>query len=111
MGLTTIDATSIPPDGRLNSPASLAFFVGNPPQQMQIFTGTVAIALKSRRKVEHETVRIVLGSGTSHAKACSKVDLASITNSDSEFIFAVDTNTAEIDAVTGIITLVTVSAR
>ncbi|HEV7580920.1 MAG TPA: hypothetical protein VGO77_11025 [Mycobacterium sp.] len=107
MGLTTIDATSIPPDSRLNSPASLAFFVGNPPQQMQIFTGTVAIHRKSHRKVEHETIRVVLGSTTSHAQACSKVDLASITNSDSEFIFAVDTNTVEIDASTGLITLVT----
>jgi hypothetical protein len=107
MGVTTIDATSIPPDGRLNSPASLAFFVGNPPQQMQIFTGTVAIHLKSHRSVEQEKFRIVLGSTTSHAVACSKVDVASITNSDSEFIFAVDTNTVEIDSVTGIITLVT----
>jgi hypothetical protein len=85
----------------------LAFFVGNPPQQMQIFTGTVAIHRKSHRKVEHETIRVVLGSTTSHAQACSKVDLASITNSDSEFIFAVDTNTVEIDASTGLITLVT----
>lgn len=107
MGLTNIDATSIPADGRLNSPASIAFFVGNPPQQMQIFTGTVAIHRKSHRSVQHETVRIMLGHTTSQAQACCKVDLASITNSDSEFIFAVDTNTVEIDVSTGLITLVT----
>ncbi|AGB26960.1 hypothetical protein Mycsm_06856 (plasmid) [Mycobacterium sp. JS623] len=103
----TIDATSTPPDSRLNSPASLAFFVGNPPQQMQIFTGTVAVHLKSHRSVTQQKVGVILGSTTLQAQACSKVDLASITNSHSEFIFAVDTNTVEIDPSTGLITLVT----
>lgn len=85
----------------------MAFFVGNPPQQMQIFTGTVDIEKRSHRTVEHETVRIILGSTTSFARSTSKVDLATISNSDSEFIFAVDRNTVEIDIGTGLITLVT----
>jgi hypothetical protein len=107
MGVTVIDATAMPLDTRLASPASMAFFAGNPPQQMQIFTGMVDIEKRSHRSVEHETVRIILGSTTSNARSTSKVDIATISNSDSEFIFAVDRNTVEIDSVTGIITLVT----
>lgn len=109
MGVTPIDidATVTPPDPRLGSPSSMAFLVGNPPQQMQIFTGTVNIDLGSYRTVEHATVRIALGFTTSFARATSKVDLATIYNSASEFLFAVDANSVEIDHVTGLITLVT----
>lgn len=111
MGVTptpiAIDATVTPPDPRLGSPSSMAFFVGNPPQQMQIFTGTVNIDLGSYRAVEKANVRIALGWTTSFATTTSKVDLATIYNSDSEFLFAVDANSVEIDHPTGLITLVT----
>lgn len=107
MGVTTIDATASPADPRLASPASMAFFLGNPPQQMQIFTGTVAIHRVSNRNVEHETINVILGHTTSHAQTTSKVDMASFFNSDSEFLFAVDANRVDIEPGTGLITLVT----
>lgn len=107
MGVTTIDATASPADPRLASPSSMAFFVGNPPQQMQIFTGTVAIHRRSDRSVEHETVNVILGSTTAHAQTTAKVDMASFFNSDSEFLFAIDANRVTIDPDTGLITLST----
>jgi hypothetical protein len=69
----------------------MSFFVGNPPRQMQIFTGVALCNKESDGRTEHEEVIVRLGAMTTDFfEFTAKADLASITNDDSEFIFAVD---------------------
>jgi hypothetical protein len=100
-----LNAFSDPPVGVV-SPSTIAFFVGNPPQQMQIFSGVAIVDFDSDGPTNHTTVEIILGYVRSrNIRYTAKADLASISNEDSEFIFAVDSVNVVNDERTGEIRL------
>ena len=85
-----LDASSSPPNG-VASPSKIAMFVGNPPKELLIFTGVAAPEWDSKSDLDRETVVITLpGTTTPSFQYAASVGLASITNTDSDFIFAAD---------------------
>jgi hypothetical protein len=101
-----LNAFSKPPIGVV-SPSNISFFTGNPPQQMQIFSGVAVFEFTSDHSVIHVTYEIILGFVRSRSiQFTAKADLASISNTDSEFIFAVDTTNVTLNEATGEIRLV-----
>jgi hypothetical protein len=101
-----LNAFSNPPVG-VASPSRISFFTGNPPQQMQVFSGVAVFELRSDGRTEHDTVEVILGFVRSrNIQFTAKADLASISNTDSEFIFAIDNTNVSLNEQTGEIRLV-----
>ncbi len=66
-------------------------YVGNPPREMMIFTGTALVSWESKAKLDRNEVVVLLpGLSTPSFQWTSTVSLASIANTDSEMIFAAD---------------------
>lgn len=104
--MPVLDAFSNPPVG-VASPSRISFFTGNPPQQMQIFSGVAVFELASDGRTEHDTVEVIIGFVRSrNIQFTAKADLASISNTDSEFIFAIDSTNVTLNEQTGEIRLV-----
>jgi len=101
-----LDAFSNPPVG-VASPSRISFFIGNPPQQMQVFSGVAVFELTSDGRTEHDTVEVIIGFVRSrNIQFTAKADLASISNTDSEFLFAIDNTNVTLNEQTGEIRLV-----
>jgi hypothetical protein len=72
-------------------------FVGNPPRELMVFTGTALVAWKSKAKLDRNEVVVLLpGLSTPFFQSTSTVSLASIANTDSEMIFAADESWVEL---------------
>jgi hypothetical protein len=68
-------------------------YVGNPPRELMIFTGTALVDWESKAKLDRNQVIVNLGATSTEAfQATSTCSLASLSNTDSEMIFAVDTS-------------------
>lgn len=86
-----LDAGSKPPIG-VDTPHSLSMYVGDPPRQLQIFTG---VAVPEWRSVDddlnREEVWVRLGATTTDQFGwTAQAALASISNEDTDFVFALD---------------------
>lgn len=74
---------------------------------MQIFSGVAVFELASDGRTEHDTVEVIIGFVRSrNIQFTAKADLASISNTDSEFIFAIDSTNVTLNEQTGEIRLV-----
>lgn len=88
METLTLDAGSNPPTG-VASPSKIALFVGNPPRELLIFSGVAIPEWDSKSEFDWEKVVVRLpGTSTEVFQWTSTVSIASITNTDSDFIFA-----------------------
>jgi hypothetical protein len=88
--LIKCDAGSSPPL-RVANPSKISMFVGNPPRELMVFTGTALVDWESKEKLDHNEVQVLLpGLSTPVFQWTSTVSLASITNTDSDMIFAAD---------------------
>jgi hypothetical protein len=86
----TCDARSVPPNA-VASPGMISMFVGNPPRELMIFTGTAIVDWKSRSDLDRTSVVVLLpGLATPRFQWTSTASLASILNTDSDMLFAVD---------------------
>jgi hypothetical protein len=75
----------------VDTPKTISMFVGNPPRCLMVFTGTAVVDWKSKAKLDRNKVVVNLGgTSTEHFQSTSTCSLASIANTDSEMIFAVD---------------------
>ncbi len=84
------DATSTPLK-RVASPSRISLYVGNPPRELLIFSGVALPDWDSRSNLDYADVVVILaGPTTRFFQYTSTVSLASITNTDSDFIFAAD---------------------
>lgn len=84
------DAASNPPVG-VATPKTISMYVGNPPRELMIFTGTAVFDWKSKAKLDRNEVVVNLGATSTEAfQSTSTCSLASFSNTDSEMIFAVD---------------------
>jgi len=101
-----LNAFSNPPVG-VASPSHISFFTGNPPQQMQVFSGVAVFELTSDGGTVSDTVEVIIGFVRSrNIQFTAKADLASISNTDSEFLFAIDSTNIKLNEQTGEIRLV-----
>jgi hypothetical protein len=92
-----MDAGSTPPKGVVN-PQLLDFYVGDPPRQMLIFTGTAEPEWDSHGNLDKEEAIVRLGVlTTDHYRWTSMVALASIGNEDTDFTFATDASWVDTD--------------
>ena len=104
--MPVLNAFSNPPVG-VASPSRISFFTGNPPQQMQIFSGVAFFELSSDGRTEHDTYEVILGFVRSRTiQFTAKADLASIANTDSEFLFAIDSTDVMLNEKTGELRLI-----
>ena len=85
-----LDAGLKPPQG-VDKPSSLAMFVGDPPRQLLIFSGVALPEWDSQSDLDRTEVQVRLGATTTAQFGwTAQAALASISNEDSDFIFAVD---------------------
>ena len=85
-----LDAGATPPKG-VATPSRLAMFVGDPPRQLLIFTGVAQPEWDSQSDLDRTEVQVRLGATTTaNFGWTAQAALASISNEDSDFIFAVD---------------------
>jgi hypothetical protein len=85
-----LDAGATPPRG-VASPSRLAMFVGDPPRQLLIFSGVAQAEWDSGSDLDRTEVQVRLGATTTaNFGWTAQAALASISNEDSDFIFAVD---------------------
>ena len=84
------DATTTPPT-RVVSPSSISVYVSVPPQELLIFSGVAEPEWDSRSELDYAEVVVTLAPATTpYFQYTSTVSLASITNTDSDFVFAAD---------------------
>jgi len=101
----TLDAGSSPPVG-VATPQQIAVYVGTTPRQLLIFTGVAIPNWDSQEDLDREEVIVRLGAKTTpNFEATAVVGLASIYNEDSDFIFATDAATVDLDPVDGTLRL------
>ena len=85
-----LDAGLSPPKG-VAKPSSLAMFVGDPPRQLLIFSGVAQPEWESRSDLDRTEVQVRLGATTTaNFGWTAQAALASISNEDTDFVFAVD---------------------
>lgn len=100
-----LDAGTQPPKG-VASPSSLTVYVGDPPRQLQIFSGVAVVEWKSEEDLDREDVLVRLGATTTETFSwTAHAGLASISNEDSDFVFALDAVSVEVDAVDRVLRL------
>ena len=96
-----LDATTNPPKG-VASPSSISVFVGNPPSELRIYSGVAMPEWDSRSDLDFEDVIVTLGPPTTdYFQATSTASLASIMNTDSNFVFAAN-ETSVVNGPTGL---------
>jgi hypothetical protein len=93
------DAGTTPPKG-VASPSRLSVYVGDPPRELLIFTGVATPEFKSDDDdLVRDVAHIRLGAITTEDMTwTAEAALASISNEDSDFIFATDSVTVDRDA-------------
>ena len=90
MAAIICDATSTPPV-RVFSPSNIAIYVGNPPRQLLIYSGIAEPEWDSDSELDFADVVVKLGPPTTdNFQYTSTASLASISNTDSDFVFAAD---------------------
>jgi hypothetical protein len=100
-----LDAGTQPPKG-VDAPSHLTVFVGDPPRQLLIFSGVALPEWKSDEDLDREEVHIRLGATTTQFFTwTAQAALASISNEDSDFIFAVDGASVDVDPADGVLRL------
>ena len=105
MPTITLDAGANPPIG-VATPQQMAVYVGTTPRQLLIFTGVAIPNWDSQSDLDREEVIVRLGATTTpNFEATAVVGLASIHNEDSDFIFATDAATVDIDPADGTLRL------
>ena len=93
MATITCDATSSPPN-RVASPSNISVYVGNPPRELLIYSGVAIPEWESLSDLDWADVIVTLGPATTPLFSyTSTATLASITNTDSDLVFAVDQTT------------------
>jgi hypothetical protein len=101
----TLDAGVNPPVG-VATPQMIALYVGTTPRQLLIFTGVAIPNWDSQENLDTEEVIVRLGATTTpYFEATAAVGLASIHNDNSDFWFATDSATVDIDPADGILRL------
>ncbi|MGA2638147.1 MAG: hypothetical protein ABSF11_10625 [Methylocella sp.] len=91
-----LDAGSKPPRG-VDAPSQLHVFVGDPPRELSIFTGVAAPEFEAGGQDRVE-VRVRLGAmATEGFGWTAQAALASISNDDSDFTFATDSASVDLD--------------
>jgi hypothetical protein len=92
-----LDAGTSPPLGVAN-PTSLTMYVGDPPRELLIFNGTAIPEYRVGKDLEHREVRVRLGAIVAVPfVSTATASLATISNDNSDFIFATDTASVDID--------------
>ncbi len=93
----TLDAGTQPPIGVV-TPSQLAVYVGSSPRQLLIFSGIAVPEWRSGGDLDREEVIVRLGATTTpNFGWTASVGLASINNEDSDFIFATDAASVDLD--------------
>ena len=87
------DATSTPPL-RVFTPSTISMYVGDPPRQLLIFSGVAQPEWDSESELDFADVVVRLGPPTTdNFQFTCTASLASISNTDSDFVFAADQST------------------
>src|SRR5215469_1924986 len=87
------DATSTPPV-RVFSPSTISMYVCNPPRELLIFSGVAEPEWDSESELDSADVVVKLGPQTTdNFQYTCTASLASIYNSDSDFIFSAEQST------------------
>jgi hypothetical protein len=94
-----LDAGAKPPVG-VDTPSQLTVYVGDPPRQLTIFTGVATPEFVSNGDLDHDTLNIRLGATTTQNFGwTAQAALASISNENTDFVFATDAASVDVDPV------------
>ena len=100
-----LDAGTTPPRG-VDHPSRLTVFVGDPPRQLSIFAGVAIADFRSGGDLDRDECRVRLGITTTEFFTwTASAALAAISNEDSDFIFANDAATVDVDPADGVLRL------